>query len=110
MSGNLPRSHQMFMASKLTEAQVRNARECCLEELDLCSPAGKYVGDVLGDEEAPSISRLLRLAAKIKSLHLRGRYGPGNDISRGLLWNRTLTKLCIHGLNSDPAAPRVEVR
>ncbi len=55
---------------------VAHARECCLEELDLCSPAGKYVGDVPAgsndDEEVPTISRLLRLAANLKasdSLH-----------------------------------------
>jgi hypothetical protein len=42
-------------------------------------------------------------------LFLRGKYGPANDISRGLLWNRTLTKLCIHGLNSDPAESRDEL-
>ncbi len=49
------------------EGLIKEARDSALEELDLCSPGGKYDGKEL--------SRFLQISERIRSLTLRGNYG-----------------------------------
>lgn len=49
------------------ERLIAEARDSALEELDLCSPGGKYEGS--------EMSRFLQTSERIKSLTLRGKYG-----------------------------------
>ena len=83
--------------NKLTEA----ARDHALEELDMCSPGGRYDG--------AQLSEFLKRTSRLKAFSLRGRFVAENDIAAGIRCNASLTSLSIHGLNSDPRTDRTEL-
>ena len=84
------------------EKLIDAARDHALQEFDLCSPGGRYKG--------AQICEFLKRTSRLNTFSLRGRFSsPENDISLGVRCNTSLTKLAIHGLNSDPVFDRSEL-